>query len=65
MKVIVDRANCAGNGVCEFVAPEFFELGDDGVMVLLRDTAKTDEEVAKVQEAVRSCPALALSTSAK
>jgi ferredoxin len=60
MRVTVDRSHCAGNGVCESIAPEFFEIGRDGVMVLLRETIQDEGEAEKIAEAVRSCPALAL-----
>ena len=61
MRIHLDRDHCAGNGVCESIAPKFFEIGDDGVLVLLRDTTTNDEEFSLVAEAVNACPALALS----
>ena len=36
MKIIVDENRCTGLGICESIAPGFFEVGDDGAMVLLR-----------------------------
>lgn len=60
MKIHVDRTRCTGIGICESIAPDFFEVGDDGRLVLHRET--TDESTTKnVTEAVRACPALALS----
>ena len=61
MKVTVDRDRCAGNGVCESIAPAVFQLDDSGILTLLHDTAVDETEKAKMTEAVRSCPALALS----
>jgi ferredoxin len=58
MKITVDRPRCAGTGNCEALAPDAFELGDDGIVRLLRDDFDaTGDEVA---EAVRSCPTGAL-----
>ncbi|MGV9869507.1 ferredoxin [Rhodococcus koreensis] len=59
MKVIVDRGRCTGIGICESVAEAYFEVGDDGSLTVLRDdVASVDED--EVVEAVRSCPARAL-----
>jgi ferredoxin len=62
MRIMVDRARCIGSGICESIAPEFFEVGDDGVQAVLRE--HVDEAGrAGVLLAVRSCPTLALSLS--
>jgi ferredoxin len=57
-----DRARCAGLGVCEAIAPEFFEVGGDGEMVVLREEVGSDFETL-VREAIDSCPTQALSWS--
>ena len=63
MKVVVDRLRCTGIGNCEAIAPHVFEVGDDGSLtVLAEDVDDSDDEVA---EAVRSCPAQALSLRAE
>lgn len=59
MKVVVDRGRCTGIGICESVAPDFFEVNDDGEMVLLHDSF-TDDQRALLLESVASCPAAAL-----
>ncbi|MGW6954122.1 ferredoxin [Streptomyces chartreusis] len=60
MKIIVDRGRCTGIGICESVAPDHFEVDGDGALHLL--VAEPDEaDAALLGEAVRSCPALALS----
>jgi ferredoxin len=61
VKITVDRTRCASNGFCESIAPAFFEIGDDGVLVQLRETSTSVDEEAKLIETVRSCPAVALS----
>jgi ferredoxin len=60
MKVIVDFAKCTGLGICESMAPEFFEVNDDGALVLHREGI-ADDELQSVEEAVAGCPTEALS----
>jgi ferredoxin len=62
MKVILDRDKCTGLGICESIAPDHFEIADDGAVVLLRDDVPPDER-ATLEEAVRSCPTDALRLS--
>jgi len=52
MKVVVDLNLCDLHGLCVEAAPEVFEIGDDGVLHVLR---------AKVDKAVRECPTGAIS----
>jgi ferredoxin len=57
--VELDRARCTGLGICEAMAPDFFEVQDDGSLTILRadvDAASLDE----VNGAVASCPTEAL-----
>lgn len=59
MKLIVDRGRCTGNAICESIAPHAFEVDDHGgLTVLVEDVGGEDEPAI---EAVRSCPAMALS----
>jgi len=59
MKVVVDFAKCTGLGICESMAPEFFEVDDSGDLVLLKEEL-TDDELQSVEEAVSGCPTEAL-----
>jgi ferredoxin len=59
MKVVVDRAKCTGLGICESLAPDFFEVDDNGELVQ-RQEEVGPEELAAVEEAVRGCPTEAL-----
>ena len=59
MKVVVNRGRCTGIGICESISPVYFEVGDDGVLIQVREFVD-DEHRAEVEEAVRSCPAAAL-----
>jgi ferredoxin len=58
-RVLVDRERCVGSGTCEALAPELFEVGDDGVVELLRPDPAGDD--AEVRDAVAACPTGALS----
>lgn len=60
MRVLVDRDTCEGNAMCMGVAPEVFELADDG-KVTIRDESPAEEMRAKMEDAVRACPTQALS----
>jgi ferredoxin len=62
MKIVVNEDRCTGLGICESIAPAFFEVGDDGALVLLRDKF-SESGRADIEEAVRSCPTLALSVT--
>lgn len=59
MKVVVDFTKCTGLGICESLAPDFFEVNDEGDLVLLKEDI-TDEELQAVEEAVSGCPTEAL-----
>jgi ferredoxin len=59
MKVVVDRSKCTGLGICESLAPVFFEIDDNGELVQLKEDI-TDDELAAVEEAVQGCPTEAL-----
>jgi len=58
-RVQVDRERCVGSGVCESLAPEVFEIDDDGVLQVHHEEPSADE-LDDVQHAVQQCPARAL-----
>ena len=60
MKLIVDHAKCTGLGMCESTSPDYFEVDDDGNLVLLREQVEPDDLDA-ITRAVVSCPTGALS----
>ena len=60
MQVRCDTQKCTGLGLCESIAPDFFEVQDDGTLVMLRETFDEGER-GTLAEAVRSCPTEALS----
>ncbi|WP_280231125.1 ferredoxin [Nocardia cyriacigeorgica] len=59
MKVVVDRDKCAGLGICEATAPEVFEVGGNGEVVVLAESVDSDR-LDIVRSAVESCPTEAL-----
>jgi ferredoxin len=58
-RVEVDRKRCVGSGTCEAIAPDVFEVGDDGLLVLLLPEPG-DDGLPDVQDAVQACPTRAL-----
>jgi len=54
----VDPDLCTGCGLCVDIAPNTFELNDEGISEVI-DPEGDDEET--IQEAIDSCPAEAIS----
>jgi ferredoxin len=59
VRVEVDRDLCAGTGGCEALAPDVFEIGDDGALVVLRPEPGP-ADLPDVRNAVTGCPTRAL-----
>ncbi|MGW6460713.1 ferredoxin [Streptomyces sp. NPDC055078] len=57
--VRADLAACQGYANCVVGADSYFDIDDDGVVVILR-TEVSDEDRIRVDEAARSCPVSAL-----
>jgi ferredoxin len=63
LEVTLDGTKCQGYGLCLGIAPEVFDIpGGSPVAILIRTTASEDER-AQLEEAVRSCPAQAISVT--
>ncbi len=60
MRVVVDFDRCQSNAVCQGIAPEIFEVRDDGFLYVLNENPDESHR-AQVEEAVRSCPTQAIS----
>ncbi|MET0627609.1 MAG: ferredoxin [Acidimicrobiia bacterium] len=60
MKVTIDPEKCLGTFRCVNLAPEVFDVDDDGNSFVV-DADVSDELAAKVDLAVRSCPTGAIS----
>lgn len=60
MKAYVDKETCIGCGLCPSVAPEVFEMDDDGkAKTITEEVPDGSEELSKEAEA--SCPTAAIS----
>lgn len=56
--VEVDRAKCTGLGLCESIAPDLFEVQEDGSLVVA--SGIPEDRLGEVQQAIDGCPTLAL-----
>ena len=59
MRIHADVGKCQGYGNCVAVDQQHFDLDDDGLVVIRRDEVAADERDS-VEDAVRSCPAVAI-----
>lgn len=59
VKIILDKVRCDGLGMCEAAAPDIFEVGEDGIVVVL-DESPDEDRRDEVAQAIESCPVLAL-----
>ena len=57
--VRAELALCQGYANCVIAAGDYFDIDDDGTVVLLRVDVP-DSERTRVEEAARSCPVSAL-----
>ena len=59
MRILVDRARCAGHARCNAIAPDIFELDDNGYIAMDSfDVKPGEEELAR--RGARACPERAL-----
>ncbi len=61
MKVVIDHDLCIGDGICEAICAEVFELRDDGLAYVINENPP-EELWDSVKEAVEACPVIAIST---
>ena len=59
MKLCVDRTKCTGLGICESLAPDYFEIDDAGQLLVLREHTD-DRDLDDVRAAIEGCPTEAL-----
>lgn len=59
MRIVADHGKCDGLGMCEAMAPDFFEVGDDGTVVVL-EQHPGEQHRQDITAAVDACPVLAL-----
>jgi ferredoxin len=53
MRVEADREVCVGAGQCELLAPDVFEVDDDGAVRVLQEQP---DDAAAARDAVAQCP---------
>jgi ferredoxin len=58
MKVTINTALCQGHGRCTLIAPEVFDIDDDGFGMVIRNPDPSEED--DVRKAVSSCPESAI-----
>ena len=56
-KIIADE--CIGDGICEEISPEVFELRDDGLAYVINDDPDAGLR-DKIDEAIEECPTSAI-----
>ena len=55
MEIEIDRQRCQGHARCLALAPDLFDLDDDGLAVVI-GTASSDEALARAVVARDNCP---------
>jgi ferredoxin len=53
MKIVVDRDECIGCGNCSDIAPDVFELDEEGLSKVTNPEGADDDTI---REAAESCP---------
>ncbi len=56
MKVRIEREYCTGDGLCEELCPDIFELQDDGLAHLKQDGEVATDLEDGVLDAQAQCP---------
>jgi len=60
VRIAYDRAACQGHNRCYLLAPELFDVDDEGFAILLVTGDVPAELEAKAQLAVDNCPEYAI-----
>ena len=58
-RIVLSADTCVVSGMCESVAPELFEIDDDGDLQVLQPEPPVDK-LDLARQAARSCPTRAL-----
>ncbi|MET7764483.1 ferredoxin [Streptomyces sp. NPDC005336] len=56
MRVSIDSNRCVGAGQCAMFAPDVFDQGEDGIVVLLQEEPP-ESTLEDVRQAATLCPA--------
>jgi ferredoxin len=60
MRVVIDELLCEGHALCQGIAPDIFQVGDDDMARVVMDDIP-DSRRDDIANAVRSCPKQAIS----
>ena len=58
IRIAIDRDRCIGSGNCLFWAPGTFDLGDDGIAVVIDQDGDAED---RIRVAADGCPTRAIS----
>ncbi|MBX3094436.1 MAG: ferredoxin [Cryobacterium sp.] len=58
-RIEVVEGKCIGAGNCVDVAEDYFDQGDDALVIVLKEQVP-EGDVAEVERAVKACPVAAL-----
>ena len=58
--VTVDPGRCTAYGICVGIHPDVFSMPAGSPIVVVTRDVLTDDDLEDVQEAIRACPAQAL-----
>ena len=57
----IDAGRCQGHAICYLLAPDLFEVDDEGRGSVIRDTMKSDGDQEQAAIAIDRCPERAIS----
>ncbi len=60
MKIKYNRDACQGHNRCYMLAPEVFDVDDEGYAIVLADGDLTADQLAQAQLAADNCPEYAI-----
>lgn len=60
MRIVFDRSMCVGHNRCHLLAPELFDVDDEGYAVLKVDGEVPDDLHDKAELAADNCPEFAI-----
>jgi ferredoxin len=58
-RIVFDRSKCASMGLCEMVAPDVFQLDDDGAMTVQSELLDASRR-AEMEAVAMGCPTQSL-----
>ena len=62
MDIQIDRTKCAGHAICTILAPDVFEMDDEGKAIVSPTADQASD--AEIRDAADACPALAIKLKA-